>query len=113
MGNKQSTLRQDVWQSVYDALAGFDAETRRKLSDDATERFIEARAATSAQPPVSQDARKGIEEDLTRGGYSYAKLRDKWGVGISTVQRVASDMRARGLTVRTAGQTLPGELVSA
>lgn len=109
-GSTKTTLRQDVWQAAYSALTAQGYADAREMADRVTERFTANRAATTGGVPA--ETKLAIEADLTAGGYSFAALRDKHGVGMSTVQRIAAEMRGKGTTVRTAGQTNPGSTLN-
>jgi len=110
---KQTIIRQEVWDAVYNGLLGVHSpEDAHALASQIADAFWKERAAKYGQPTVPDDTRAAIAADLTKGGLSYAKLRDKYGVGISTIQRVADELRARGTTVRTSGQTAPGKILA-
>lgn len=102
------TLRQDVWDAAHTALAGAGIANARELADSITEKFSTGRGKGGVRHAV----KAAIGEDLKRGIYSFAMIRDRHKVGMSTVQRVAAELRSKGETVRTTGQTNPGAAIN-
>lgn len=85
------TLRQDVFNAAL-AVIGDTAK-----ADQIASNFSELRRKTASNFSVPDDKRKAIEADLIAGGVSILKLREKHGVGTSTVQRVANELKAKGI----------------
>lgn len=94
-------LRQIVWNAVLAELDGVlpDAHDRATRIADSFHR----QRALGVTRRVTEATRTAIKSDLTVGYYSYAQIRQRHGVGISTIQSIARELRAKGVTVHTVG----------
>ena len=85
----QTTLRSQVWSAVFDVTQSSD------IADKAAERFNEIRNEGSKRASVPVEVKREIEHYLARGKHSYAYIATYFGVGMSTVQRVANELRVK------------------
>lgn len=95
-------IRQIVWNATLAELDGWvpDAhEVATKIADRFTAECVSRRSSRH----VSETTRAAIKSDLIVGYWSYAEIRARHDVGTSTVQRIAKELRAQGVTVHTVG----------
>lgn len=102
-----TVVRQLVWNSAFAELDGVIPEAH-ELATRIANRFAEENRARRSSRNVSEATRTAIKHDLTVGYRSYDEIRKQHGVGTSTVQRLAHELRAQGVTVHTIGSRNAG-----
>lgn len=89
------TLRQDVWSAAFEALGG--KGNAHELADQIANKFTQRRRKVTGSFSVPDKTREAIAADLTAGELSFGKIREKHSVGMSTVQRVAEELKSKGI----------------
>lgn len=101
------SARQKVWNAAFAVLDGTTHDAH-DLATRIADRYDEIGKSHRRSRVVPEATREAIKSDLIKGYWTYAQMRERHGVGTSTVQRLAQELRQRGATVHTVGSRNDG-----
>jgi UDP-N-acetylmuramyl pentapeptide synthase len=99
--------RQSVWDAAFNVLDGLSVDAH-DFATRIADRFAEESIVRRPHGRVPEETREAIKRDLIRGYWTYAQMRERHGVGTSTVQRIAQELQRQGITVHTVGSRRTG-----
>lgn len=99
--------RQSVWDASFHVLDGLHSDAH-DLATQIADLFAQENISRRRRRIISEATREDIKRDLTKGYWTYAQMRERHGVGTSTIQRIAQELRQQGITVHTVGSRNSG-----